>query len=85
MNKSKNPDVNIHANNFRKAAWSEVTDAPALTALKQLQKTYADGFLVKMNNEFAWAFEDRSQLFFGASNAAGQIQLHALPDGQLPR
>jgi len=81
--KAKDP-VRLQQNKVRKADWSEVPEGPALTALRLIQKEYADGALFQLNDEFAWAFEDQGQLCFAASNALGEIQPHMLAPGQIP-
>lgn len=73
----------LDQNPTRKADWSEVSGA-ALPALRLLEKQYPGGFLVKMGKDFAWAFEDQGKIIFGAVDAAGTLQLHALKPGQVP-
>lgn len=75
--------MDVHQNPVRKAAWSEVT-GPALPALRLIQSQHPDGFLVKLGNEFAWAFEDGGKLVFGEVDAKGTLLLHALAPGQIP-
>jgi len=69
-------------NTGRKADWAEVPEGPILTSLRGAQKEYPEGFLVYMNDEYGWAFEDNGAMCFVTSNAAGELLPHVLAPGQ---
>lgn len=60
----------------RDADWSEVTSSKALAALREVQKYYKGGKLVKLGNDYAWAFRNKGRWNFAASNDDGEIMPH---------